>query len=231
MRALGIIAGVVIGAVGAVAPGSIEQAIAGPESVAGAKAGAESSVVTRTVYDDDTDAFVTTGRVVLDVPFATVIRVAAAYPAYRDWALHGINRKPGGGEFITLLHDVRYRPGAAAGRGAFDVVYDVDLVWPFGSKGDVLRFAVREARAVEGGIDRLSVALGGDSALIDTFDLVLNARPHPRGAVVDFQSRTVFVGVVDTFFPLSVYRRNIEWRIAKVISNLKRHVEPHDGDP
>lgn len=192
-----------------------------------ATAPAADGVTTATTYDDDDDAFVTRGQVILDVPFTTVTRVAAAYAAYRTWALRDINHKPDGDPFITKLHDVRYRPGAAAGRGAFDLVYDVDLVWPLGSEGDILRFAIKDARPTpDGGVDRLAVTLGGDSALIDAFDLVLEARPHPRGAIVDFNSRTRFVGIVDTFFPLSVYRKNIEWRIARVITNLKRHVEP-----
>lgn len=193
---------------------------------------AADGVTTRTHYDDDDDAFVTTGRVVLDVPFATVTRVAAAYDRYRDWALVDINQKPDGDDFITQLRDVRYLAGGAAGRGAFDLTYDVDLVWPFGSEGDILRFAVkRERRHPAGGVDQLAVELGGESGLIEQFDLVLTARPHPKGAVVDFESRTRFVGIVDTFFPLSVYRKNVEWRIGKVIGNLKKHVEPRDGTP
>ena len=47
----------------------------------------------------------------------------------------------------SLGSDFRGRsrmPGGAGGKGAFDLVYDVDLVWPFGSEGDVIRFAQQE---------------------------------------------------------------------------------------
>lgn len=214
-----------------VAPLAVAAALLLTLAALATAAAAADGVTTRTVYDDDADTFVTTGRVVLDVPFATVTRVAAAYDRYRDWALVEINQKPDGGEFITMLRDVRYLAGGAGGRGAFDVTYDVDLVWPFGSEGDILRFAVkRDRHHPDGGVDQLAVELGGDSRLIEAFDLVLTARPHPKGAVVDFESRTRFVGVVDTFFPLSVYRKNIEWRIGKVIGNLKKHVEPGVGE-
>lgn len=189
---------------------------------------AAEKVVTRTVYDDDRDMFVTTGEVVLDVPFETVTRVAGAFGAYREWALVRINRRPSGKPFITQFHDVRYLPGGAGGRGAFDLVYDVDLVWPFGSEGDIIRFAVEEARPVDGvpgAVQRLAVTLGGDSALIETFELALWATGDATGSTVRFKSETRFVGIVDTFFPMSVYRRNVEWRIGKVIQNLQAHVQ------
>ncbi len=185
-------------------------------------------VVTRTVYDDDREMFVTTGEVTLDVPFETVARVAGAFDRYRAWALVDINRRPSGKPFITQFHDVRYLPGGAGGRGAFDLVYDVDLVWPFGSEGDIIRFAVAEVRRVPGAPDavqRLAVQLGGDSALIERFDLALWASGDAKGSVVRFKSETRFVGIVDTFFSMSVYRRNVEWRIGKVIQNLQAHVQ------
>lgn len=206
----------------------VPLALAAALLTAAAPVCAAEGVSTRTVYDDERDAFITTGRVVLDVPFATVTRVAGAFDGYAGWALRDINHRPGGKTFITQFHDVRYRAGGAGGRGAFDLVYDVDLVWPFGSEGDVIRFAVKEARPVAGApgaVDRLAVELGGDSALIEQFDLVLEATGDAAGSVVRFRSETRFVGIVDTFFPMSVYRRNVEWRIAKVIENLKLHVQ------
>lgn len=192
-----------------------------------APAVAAEAVTTHTTYDDDREMFVTTGKVVLDVPFETVARVAGGFADYRRWALADINRRPGGKAFITRFHDVRHHPGGAAGRGAFDLVYDVDLVWPFGSEGDIIRFAVREVRpvpGVPGAVQRLAVELGGDSALIETFELVLWAEGDATGSTVRFKSETRFVGIVDTFFPMSVYRKNVEWRIGKVISNLQAHV-------
>lgn len=196
-------------------------AFAGP-AVAGER------VVTRTVYDDDREMFVTTGEVALDVPFEVVTRVAGAFGGYRTWALADINKRPSGKPFITQFHDVRYLPGGAGGKGAFDLVYDVDLVWPFGSEGDVIRFAVSDVRAVPGvpgAVQRLAVVLGGESSLIDTFELALWASGDARSSVVRFKSETRFVGIVDTFFPMSVYRRNVEWRIGKVIQNLQAHVQ------
>lgn len=198
--------------------------------LAAAPAAAE-RVVTRTVYDDDREMFVTTGEVTLDVPFETVARVAGAFDRYRTWALVDINRRPSGKPFITQFHDVRYLPGGAGGRGAFDLVYDVDLVWPFGSEGDIIRFAVADVRSVPGvpgAVQRLAVQLGGDSALIERFDLALWASGDAKGSVVRFKSETRFVGIVDTFFSMSVYRRNVEWRIGKVIQNLQAHVQ---GNP
>lgn len=193
-------------------------------------AAADDAVHTHTVYDDDTDTYITRGRVEITVPFTQVVQVAGAFDRYRDWALKGINRRPGGKTFITQLHDLRFYPGGAGGRGAFDLVYDVDLVWPFDREGEIIRFAVTEiVRTAEGGVQRLAVKLGGDSLLIEQISLVLWATGRGAGTTVRFESRTRFVGLVDTFFTLSVYRRNIEWRIGKVVRNLQAYFEPPPG--
>ncbi|MCA9540444.1 MAG: hypothetical protein KC620_16205 [Myxococcales bacterium] len=176
-------------------------------------------------YDDDADTFVTTGRVALAVPLSTVVDIAGAFDHYRDWALIDINRKPEGGQFIVQLRDFRFQPGGAAGRGALDLYFDVDLVWPFGAEGEILRFDLREKRPFGTGIDRLKVALGSDSSFVDQFDLVLWAEGDENGTAVRFESRVKVNALVDPFFPLSVYRRNVEYRIAKVVRNLQTYVE------
>jgi len=189
------------------------------------------TVQTKTWYDDDVDEFRTRGHVDLDLPLVTVTALAAAFDDYRLWALRDINRKKNGGTFITQLRDVRFRPQAGK-KGAFVVAYDLDLVWPFGSEGEHLQFDVREARAhPSGGIDRLVVGLGQDSALLNNFHLTLVATGDDTKSRISFYSRVEIVGVIDAFFTLGVYRRNIEYRIVKVVENLgfwlkKRHSAP-----
>ena len=58
-------------------------------------------------------------------------------------------------------------------------------------------------------------------------DLVatLVAEPAGAGSVVRFRSRVRFDGFFDTFLSMSRYKRNVEWRIVKVIKNLKAYVE------
>jgi len=178
------------------------------------------AVQTHTWYDDDHDEFRTRGHVDLDLPLSTVTQVAAAFDEYRLWALRKINQKKNGDAFITLLKDVRFRAGTGK-MGAFAVTYDLDLVWPFGSEGEHLLFAVRTRRPhPAGGIDRLVVGLGEESALLNSFHLELEATGDERRSRVSFYARVEILGVVDTFFTLGRYRRNIEYRIVKVVQNL-----------
>lgn len=186
---------------------------------------AAAQVQTDTRYDDDKDEYTTSGHIQLDVPFATLTRVAGDFARYRDWSLKGIN---GSGErdFITLLRDVHFRPRGSAGLGIFSLKFDVDLVWPFGSDGNLIHMRIAQAvPAPEGGVQELRVVLFGDNVMIDDFQVRLVARPDGAGSRVKFYSRTRFDGFFDTFLSMSRYKRNVEWRIVKVIKNLKAHVE------
>ncbi len=177
-------------------------------------------VKAHTWYDDDQDEFRTRGYVDLDLPLSTVTRVAAAFNDYRLWALHDINLKKNGDKFITLLRDVRFRPNRGK-MGTFAVVYDLDLVWPFGSEGDEIQFALRTRRAhPDGGVDRLVLGLGEESSLLNSFYLELEATGDAQRSRVSFYARVEILGFIDAFFSLGRYRRNIEYRIVKVVQNL-----------
>ena len=183
---------------------------------------ADKSVSVKTVYNDDTDTFRTRGQVTLDVPLQSVTEVAGKLNEYRRWALREINTKANGKSFIIQLRDLSHTSGGPFGHGLFRLKYDVDLVWPFGSKNQHIDFAVLDVNPnPKGGLDRLTVALHGPNKIIKTFSLVLIAFGDEKRAVVDFEAQVQLTGFIDTFFPLSVYRRNIEYRIVKVIRNLK----------
>ncbi len=187
---------------------------------------AAKEVNARTVYDDDEDVFITSGWVGLEVPLPVLARVAGDFATYGDWSLRGINRKASGKKFITLLNAVRFLPGGAGGRGAFDVHFDIDLVWPFGSTDNIIRFGIKQARTLPGGgVDRLEVTLHGENTLLDDFHLVLEATGDDKVSIVRFRSRVKVDGFFDTFFTLDTYRRNVEYRIVKVIENLKHHLD------
>jgi hypothetical protein len=183
------------------------------------------AIQTTTRYDDDRDEYITSGQIRLDVPFDTLTRVAGELSQYRHWALDGIN---GSGErdFITLLRDIRFRPRGVVGLGIFTLHFDVDLVWPFGSKNNLIHFKVAQyVHAPGGGAQELRVILYGENVMIDDFRVRLYARPDGAGSLVKFHSVTRFDSFFDTFLSMARYKRNVEWRIVKVIKNLKKHVE------
>ncbi len=183
------------------------------------------AIHTKTLYDDERDEYTTFGSVRLDVPFDTLTRVAGDFAHYRDWSLKGINAD-GDRDFISLLRDVRFRPRGSEGLGIFSLKFDVDLVWPFGSANNLIHFkVVRATPAPGGGVREMRVKLFGDNVMIDDFSLRLIAEPNGPGSRVRFNSRTRFDGFFDTFLSMARYKKNVEWRIVKVIKNLKAHVE------
>ena len=121
---------------------------------------------------------------------------------------------------------MKHRPGLPHGKGRFVIRFDVDLIWPFKRKNQTIKFGIREARLrPEGGIDRLVVGLYGKSAIIKQYDVSMEASGTENASAVDFVAEVKLQGFIDTFFPLSVYRRNIEYRIVKVIANLREFLE------
>ncbi len=184
-------------------------------------------VKTRTYYDDESEAYYTRGDVVLQVPMTDLARVAGALDAYRKWSLKGINgSKKDDRDFITQLRDVRHGGGGSKGLGVFDVHFDVDLVWPFGSKGNIVRFEItRLVQNPGGGIKSMHLGLYSKNIILKTFNLRLDADGDAKTSRVKFRSQVRFAGAIDTFFSLARYKKNIEWRIVKVIKNLKAHLE------
>ncbi len=99
-------------------------------------------------------------------------------------------------------------------------------MWPFGSTDNIVEFAVQEAVAADGGgIRELLVMLHGDNTVINEFQVRLVADGDASGSRVRLRSRVRFADFFDAFLTMARYRRNIEWRIVKVIQNLKRYVE------
>jgi hypothetical protein len=187
-----------------------------------AQAFAAPGMEVKTTYDDERDRFITKGEIHLATPVTAVQTVAARFEEYGRWALRGINLKASGKPFIIQLRTVEFFPGPPYGKGYFQVGFDVDLIWPFGRKNQTIMFGIVDARpATNGGIHRLEVDLYGPSRFIKGFKIVLVALAKADRSAVLFEAEVKLTGFVDTFFPLSVYRRNIEYRVVKVIENLR----------
>ena len=179
-----------------------------------------------TVYNDETDTFVTTGAINIAVPNRMVGEIAGKYAEYRNWILHEINKSESGNEFSIIFKDVKYLPGGRGGLGIFRVVFDLDWPWPFGAKGRQLDFAILKARSNGmGGIDRILFDLERKKGLLKTFSLDMNSKAVGEQSTVSFVGNVKFHSVVDTFFSLARYRENIEYRIVKAVHNLQHHAE------
>ncbi len=186
----------------------------------------EEGASTHTYYDDDRGMFMSRGEVRVGVPLNELAEVAGDFAHYGDWTLYGINDRPGGGSFTIILKAVDYVPGGSYGLGIFNIRYDLNVIWPFGRTNQVIPFEVAKAvRRPDGGVDHLEFVLGNDNMLLDTFKVVLRASGDEQRSVVRFRSEVAFASLVDAFFTLKGFRKNIEWRIVRVLKNLKRRLQ------
>jgi len=175
-----------------------------------------------TVYESERDVFITVGRVDMPCGLGPLTTLAARFGEYRNWSLRGINEKASGKAFIIKLLDVVHRPGTPGRLGHFAITFDVDLSWPFRERGSTIKFGVNNVRRYkEDGIDRMSVRLFGVNRIIKRFELDLAAEGDDTNSSLQFKAIVKLHPVVDAVFPLSVYRKNIEYRIAKVVLNLR----------
>jgi hypothetical protein len=177
----------------------------------------------KTHYDDDIDAYVTQGVIKVGVPLDDLATMAAAFKTYRQWALLGINRNASGTPYMTILNRVTYHPDRPFGKGHFAILFDVDLIWPFGSDDNVVIFGITHATPRENGpgIGRLAVTLHGDNSLLKRFEIDLTATGDEKDSQVNFRGVVKLNSLVDAFFSLEGYRKNIEYRIIKVLKNLR----------
>lgn len=184
---------------------------------------ASESLETSTFYDKQRDLYVTAGTALIDGTLAQLGYAAGDYSKYRDWSLAGINGDADNPRrFISLVQDIRYRRGDS--KQYFDITYDIDLIWPFGSKGNQLPFEISGEEWDGKELRRMVASLAGDSFFIDRFDLSLELIKVSGSSAVKFVCEMKLAPIIDAFFSLEKYRKNIEWRVLKVIRNLQGYV-------
>lgn len=184
---------------------------------------ASEAIETSTFYDREKDLYVTTGTALIDGTLAQLGYAAGDYSKYRDWSLAGINGDADNPRrFISLVQDIRYR--RVDSKQYFDITYDIDLIWPFGSKGNQLPFEISGEVWDGKELRRMVASLAGGSFFIDRFDLSLELIKVSGSSAVKFVCEMKLTPIIDVFFSLEKYVKNIEWRVLKVIRNLQGYV-------
>lgn len=158
------------------------------------------------------------GWLTVDRPAAWVRSVLSDFPRYREWATRGQDgRDTDSARFTSLLTGVSYEPDDRT----LGITYDVNLVWPFGRKGNTARFRVEKDG--RGGLllrflDR-SAAL--DEALL-RFDV---PEGQASGSRVGLRLSVKLAWYLLPFFPLETYRRTTERRVAILLQGLSGRLQ------
>jgi hypothetical protein len=220
IRAWVLLGGVFLGAFGGVVGGWANQ----------------SEVMTS--HDSSASLYRSVGRILLPVDLKVATSVILDFSEYSKWALDDINGDDANSQkFIALLRGMEFlvtpekNSKDAPEEGVFDVFYDVDLIWPFGSKNNRVQLKVRGLeRDSLGQVKRLRMELAQSTLVLSSFFVLFEVKADTdRKAWVDFQCETQFAGWIDTFFSVERYKRNIEWRLMKLMRNLAARTEGKAG--
>ncbi len=164
--------------------------------------------------------YVTRGFLSLPIAFSALREILDDYSTYREWALEGMDGKdPVSKKFIGIFSDIIYLPE----QHFFEVVFDVNLPWPFGSKGNKIQFKIKEEQNDEKA-KRMTLVMATTSFAVEHASLSFEAYGLSGGSVLIFTARLKFSSLIGLFFNIDSYKKNVEWRIGRMVKNLKKRV-------
>ena len=167
---------------------------------------------------------------VLRFPFPRVEAVCAEVSAYKDWIFRGINGSPGNPrDFLVLMRHLEHFYSGK--RQIFlKVSYDLDLP-VFRREGQALYFkyssqniSSKASQQQREYLISLSEQFGGSLA-VDKLNFKISVSKYGVSqSYVRFVSQTRFAYIVDLFFDMEKYKKNVEWRILQIIRNFVDHI-------
>ena len=171
-----------------------------------------------TIYNKD-HYYITSGLVYLDIPAKELSDIITDYAGYRNWALKGIDGKdPRSKKFNIILADIIFQEISQN----FMLLFDLNLVWPFGSKGNKVYFDIIKDFTSTGIIKTIEYRLSKPTPLVPWASLSIEVFEHLSECKIYFKCKIKLAWFVDIFFTLKGYKKNIEMRIIQIIRNLKR---------
>lgn len=163
----------------------------------------------RTVRENG--AFLTEGSTHIEVEAEVAADVISDVASWGDWIFAGLDGSdPVSAKYVGIFRDVEPDEGGVA------IVYDVNLVWPFGSYGNRAPFTL-EADRKSGTVILRS---RGGSIAYDYASFEARVTPSDGGVRADFRLTVKFSWIVDPFMSLNGYSGGIDWRLARVTENF-----------
>ncbi len=163
----------------------------------------------------------TTGTFETDASFDMIRVVLTDFPSYRRWAVKGLGgTEPGTEDFIGLLKDTEYNPE----ENTLDIIYDVRLPWPFGSTGNRATFLIKELDTTKSYFS-FALVMTDTSAVLKDASLRVRVYNEQKGRRIESTAKVRFTFILNLFFNLPGYRKTIEWRIVRVMSNMEDYID------
>lgn len=175
--------------------------------VLGARAEATPRLDLDTTVDAD-GAYRSVGRMVLPFPVEQVARVMTDFDHYDAWAPRGQDGKdPGSAGYIGQLIGVR------AGPGTLDLIYRINLLWPFGSSGKSITLAT-EVPPGPAGKTSVKFTLKKPSFVTPIVEGVFSlSEAGPGQSQIQLDCRMKLAWFLMPFFPLEAYKVHVAKRL------------------
>ncbi len=166
--------------------------------------------------------YMTEGTVHFKEPYSNVYRILTDYSNYNAWMINGLNGKDEvSRNFLLIFKDIDYTTNGHA----FLLTYDINFIWPFGSTGNVLSLGIEESYT-SNGMQKLRLAPRAPIPLVEdvVITLVMSTNRVRAGTDVGFGVTLVVAPILDFFFSMDLYKRNVEWRVLTIVGNLTGYI-------
>lgn len=173
-----------------------------------------------TIYTEDR-VYVTTGEIDFDLTLEDVATVLLQYNKYSQWAfkgMDGIDKESEG--LIVYFTDVEY----SAETNLFYITFDLNLIWPFGKRGNVVKFKPVQKFDREGRLRAIGLVPLLGTRMVRSAAVVFRLNEKNRGSSISYEARVKLTPFLDFFFSLRSYKKNFEWYVFKMTDNLTQYL-------
>lgn len=173
-----------------------------------------------TVYREDR-FFETGGRLLIRGEMDDLTDVLLDFDSYGSWVLEGLTRKTARHEELpAFLVDVIVRDEL---RGSFNIIYDLNkflkirnLSAPFKSEWDT---------GTTGSVRAIRFIYTGKKSFLRAGRYSFKFRQSDEGILVEFLCEVRLSGLLDLFFTVQSYDKNMGYYIAGLSENLRKRLE------
>jgi hypothetical protein len=179
-------------------------------------------IAPQTIYTEER-FFITTGELDFHQTMDEVSITLLKYNNYSKWALNGmqgINKESEG--LIAYFTDINF----SLEESLCLVTFDLNLVWPFGKKGIVMKFKPFQEYYDNGDLKSITLIplIESDHVEAVEMEFILLKNKNIDGVSMTYTSRIRLSKFLDFFFSLRSYKRNFEWYIFKMADNFSSYL-------
>lgn len=166
-------------------------------------------------------SYFTTGTVILSITPDRVSAVLEDFAHYYRWALKGLDGKdPVSRKHMGIFKNVIFREKARQ----IVLIYDVNLIWPFGSKNNEFPLNIISMKYRNGHLKSYTLTFTESGPTIKSMLITLSIDGNHGSSILKINCTTDFTWLVDTVINTRIYKKSIADRIIQLANNIEKAV-------